>query len=198
MCIGQWKCPGSVATSAQSVVGKIIESNPSSQKTWKPHWFYASGVWEFAEGVDPRRPMIQRRFRMPSWAVMRDASIKHWSWTEPISHLLSKNKWTWYSRTERAADKLLIRECMISPSGELTAPLCNKCNQHEFGRAELFRVYTAMRPSRNDHTMQAKLMRMAKGSYGGSTGGSQPIRVCASPYMSVARSQATGVTTSPA
>ncbi|CAL8162190.1 unnamed protein product [Prunus armeniaca] len=26
----------------QSAVGKIIESNPSSQKTWKPHWFYAS------------------------------------------------------------------------------------------------------------------------------------------------------------
>ncbi|CAL9004779.1 unnamed protein product [Prunus brigantina] len=30
----------------QSAVGKIIESNPSSQKTWKPHWFYASGAWE--------------------------------------------------------------------------------------------------------------------------------------------------------
>lgn len=53
----------------QSVVGKIIESNLSSQKMWKPHWFYASGAWEFAERVEPRRFRVQRRFRMPGRVV---------------------------------------------------------------------------------------------------------------------------------
>ncbi|CAL2270115.1 unnamed protein product [Prunus armeniaca] len=42
----------------QSAVGKMIESNPSSQKTWKPHWLYVSGAWEFLEGAEPRRPKI--------------------------------------------------------------------------------------------------------------------------------------------
>lgn len=56
----------------QSVVGKMIESNPSSQKTWKPHWFYASGAWEFPEGAEQRRARIQRLFRMPSPVDVQD------------------------------------------------------------------------------------------------------------------------------
>ncbi|PQQ04129.1 hypothetical protein Pyn_41191 [Prunus yedoensis var. nudiflora] len=39
---------------------------------------------------------------------------------------------------------------------------------------------------------------MAKGPSGGSVGGSQSAQVRASPHMSVARSQATGATASPA
>ncbi|KAI5349445.1 PREDICTED: CISIN_1g0418261mg [Prunus dulcis] len=56
----------------QSAVGKMIESNPSSQKTWKPHWFYVVGAWKFPEGVEPRRQRIQRRFRMPGRVVVPD------------------------------------------------------------------------------------------------------------------------------
>ncbi|CAL2260619.1 unnamed protein product [Prunus armeniaca] len=183
-----------------SAVGKNIESNPSSQKTWKPHWFYTSGAWEFVKGVDSRRPMIRRLFRMPGRAVRRDASIKHVF----VEHTLELDRADLLTAkqeqvdvvlslpsTEIAADKLLIREGM-------TAPLCNKCNQHEFGRAELFHVYTSMTPSRNDPAMQAKLIRMAKGLYGGLTGGSQPVQVGASPHMFVAGNQATGATTNPA
>lgn len=46
--------------------------------------------------------------------------------------------------------------------------------------------------------MQAKLLKMAKGSSGESTGGSHQAQVEASPHMSVARSQATATTVSPA
>lgn len=46
--------------------------------------------------------------------------------------------------------------------------------------------------------MQAKLLKMAKGSSGESTGGSHQAQVEASPHMSVARSQATATTASPA
>ncbi|PQQ11222.1 uncharacterized protein Pyn_18893 [Prunus yedoensis var. nudiflora] len=50
----------------------MIESNPSSQKTWKPHWFYASGAGEFPEGAEQRQPRIQRRFRMPGMRPNRN------------------------------------------------------------------------------------------------------------------------------
>ncbi|CAL8168212.1 unnamed protein product [Prunus armeniaca] len=44
--------------------GKMIERNPSFQKKWKPHWFYALGAWEFAEGDESTLPRIARRFRI--------------------------------------------------------------------------------------------------------------------------------------
>lgn len=54
----------------KSDVGKMIESNPLSQKICKPHCFYALGEWEFVEGVEPTLPRIQRRFRMLGPVVM--------------------------------------------------------------------------------------------------------------------------------
>lgn len=49
-----------------------------------------------------------------------------------------------------------------------------------------------MRPNRNDTSIQAKLMKLAKkGSSSGSAGGSQQARVDDSPHMLMAQSQAT-------
>ncbi|KAH0972706.1 hypothetical protein GBA52_024862 [Prunus armeniaca] len=42
----------------------MIERNPLSQKKWKPHWFYASSAWEFAEGDESTLPRIARHFRI--------------------------------------------------------------------------------------------------------------------------------------
>ncbi|CAL2256563.1 unnamed protein product [Prunus armeniaca] len=82
----------------QSAVGKIIESNPSSQKTWRPHWFYASDAWEFAEGVESRCSRIQRRFRIPG--------------QEQVNQVLA------LPSTERAADRLLSSEGLINSAGQ--------------------------------------------------------------------------------
>ncbi|CAL9022417.1 unnamed protein product, partial [Prunus brigantina] len=45
------------------VYGKILENNPSSQKSWKDHWFFATGCWEVAAGVEKPRALVARRFR---------------------------------------------------------------------------------------------------------------------------------------
>ncbi|KAI5324283.1 hypothetical protein L3X38_033356 [Prunus dulcis] len=155
-----------------SAVEKIIESNPSSQKKWKPHWFYASGAWEFVEGVELKRPRIQRRFRMPGRVVVQDASMEldradlSAAEQEQVDVVLA------LPSSERATYRLLANEGLIN--------------------------FVAMRPSRSDPVMQAKLLKTAKGSSGRSAGGTQQARVGASPHMSVARSQATAKTVSPA
>ncbi|VVA40453.1 PREDICTED: CISIN_1g0418261mg [Prunus dulcis] len=156
----------------QSAVEKIIESNPSSQKTWKPHWFYASGAWEFVEGVELKRPRIQRRFRMPGRVVVQDASMEldradlSAAEQEQVDVVLA------LPSSERATNRLLVNEGLIN--------------------------FVAMRPSRSDLVMLAKLLKTAKGSSGRSAGGTQQARVGASPHMSVAWSQATAKTVSPA
>ncbi|PQQ19310.1 hypothetical protein Pyn_07082 [Prunus yedoensis var. nudiflora] len=139
----------------QSAVGKIIESNPSTQKTWKPHWFYASGSWEFAEGVELSLYIFAVELERAELSAVEQ---------EQVDQILA------LPSTEKAADKLLVSERLISTA--------------------------AMRPSRNDPAMQAQLMKMAKGSSGGSTMGSQPTRVGVSPHMSVARSHAPVTTAS--
>ncbi|CAL8161820.1 unnamed protein product [Prunus armeniaca] len=131
----------------QSAVGKSIESNPSSQKTWKPHWFYASSAWEFAEGVEPRQSRVQRRFRMPGCyliglvvlAVELDRAELSAVEQKQVTVVLA------LPSTERAADRLLADEGLVSS--------------------------VAMRPSWNDPAMQARLMKIAKGSSGGSAAG---------------------------
>ncbi|CAL9006366.1 unnamed protein product [Prunus brigantina] len=47
----------------QALQGKILENNPSSQKSWKDHWFFATGCWEVAAGVEKPRALVARRFR---------------------------------------------------------------------------------------------------------------------------------------
>ncbi|CAL8991184.1 unnamed protein product [Prunus brigantina] len=47
----------------QALQGKILENNPSSQKSWKDHWFFATGCWEVAAGVEKPRVLVARRFR---------------------------------------------------------------------------------------------------------------------------------------
>ncbi|KAH0975037.1 hypothetical protein GBA52_016936 [Prunus armeniaca] len=85
------------------------------------------GAWEFVKGVDSRRPMIRRLFRMPGRAVRRDASIKHVF----VEHTLELDRADLLTAkqeqvdvvlslpsTEIAADKLLIREgAGLTPSG---------------------------------------------------------------------------------
>ncbi|XP_021824477.1 uncharacterized protein LOC110765618 [Prunus avium] len=91
----------------QSAVGKMIESNPSSQKTWKPHWFYASGAWEFPEGAEPRQPRVQRRFRMPELERAHLSTTEH----EQVEEVLA------LPSTERAADILLASEGLSESIG---------------------------------------------------------------------------------
>ncbi|CAL9016689.1 unnamed protein product, partial [Prunus brigantina] len=47
----------------QALQGKILENNPSLQKSWKDHWFFATGCWEVAAGVEKPRALVARRFR---------------------------------------------------------------------------------------------------------------------------------------
>ncbi|CAL2264929.1 unnamed protein product [Prunus armeniaca] len=145
----------------QSVVGKSIESNPSSQKTWKPHWFYASGAWEFAEGWSRGDLGYKGALKCQvGWSVnLLRAPMNTWSVgcyliglvvlaveldraelsaveQEQVTVVLA------LPSTERAADRLLADEGLVS--------------------------FVAMRPSWNDLAMQARLMKIAKGSSGGS------------------------------
>ncbi|CAB4309127.1 unnamed protein product [Prunus armeniaca] len=46
--------------------GKLLENNPSSQKSWKGHWFFVIGCWEVASGVERLRALGPRRFREKS------------------------------------------------------------------------------------------------------------------------------------
>ncbi|KAI5312771.1 hypothetical protein L3X38_041945 [Prunus dulcis] len=99
------RCPYQVGFCyLQSAVGKMIESNPSSKKTRKPHWFYASSAWEFPEGAYPEQPRIQRQFRMP---CQKDVS-------NPISLV---NQVLALLSTERATDILLASEGLSSSIG---------------------------------------------------------------------------------
>ncbi|KAI5334952.1 hypothetical protein L3X38_025085 [Prunus dulcis] len=34
----------------QALQGKLLENNPSSQKSWKDHWFFATGVGRWPRG----------------------------------------------------------------------------------------------------------------------------------------------------
>ncbi|CAL2270883.1 unnamed protein product [Prunus armeniaca] len=78
--------------------------NSEPTKKWKPHWFYASGAWEFAEGDEPTLPRIPRRFRIPVELEQVELSATK---QNEINQVLS------LPTTERAANILLARESLI-------------------------------------------------------------------------------------
>ncbi|PQQ09484.1 uncharacterized protein Pyn_05761 [Prunus yedoensis var. nudiflora] len=63
-CFGLRKSPKQAGFFYLQVLqGKLVENNPTSQKSWKDHWFFSTGCWEVVAGVGKPSALVARRFR---------------------------------------------------------------------------------------------------------------------------------------